>query len=367
MDKKKLIKNVLVWNNKSFLNKQIKEKDIKIRTIKAPVYIDQGFDIIFEADIYERDLAAEAQAKNLAKFHQKKADKLQRKADIYKDLAYEPPGSFGKYVTRKREIAQTYGSTSKEFLNVLNERKSLQFLNEQMSSRSSFTSLQAKLARNKADSLKNQTFLIFKKKVKEKIKINNPTDKLNKKRSLTHIEEDEKLIGKDEGILFEQTINNNIEKKNIQLKDLIDNKNKEIGKIHKLKDFTKKSSLNFGGVSLEEAYQLGYENLISHEINEYMQKHFKNFYGRYEITKINIKCKVEKKYFNIYEARWGSPVPVFNWMGGVSYWIKDEYLAGKAHKSPFKLGINIGLSLFTFGWWIPVLIILYILHRRKFK
>ena len=49
------------------------------------------------------------------------------------------------------------------------------------------------------------------------------------------------------------------------------------------------------------------------------------------------------------------------------YWIKDEYLAGKAHKSPFKLGINIGLSLFTFGWWIPVLIILYILHRRKFK
>ena len=107
MDKKKLIKNVLVWNNKSFLNKQIKEKDIKIRTIKAPVYIDQGFDISFEADIYERDLAAEAQAKNLAKFHQKKADKLQRKADLYKDLAYEPPGSFAKYIARKKEIGQT--------------------------------------------------------------------------------------------------------------------------------------------------------------------------------------------------------------------------------------------------------------------
>ena len=72
MDKKKLITNVLAWNNKSYLNKQVKEKDIKIRTIKAPVYIDQGFDISFEADIYERDLAAEAQAKNLAKFHQKK-------------------------------------------------------------------------------------------------------------------------------------------------------------------------------------------------------------------------------------------------------------------------------------------------------
>ena len=54
MDKKKLITNVLVWNNKSFLNKQIKEKDIKIRTIKAPVYIDQGFDISFEAAIFKR-------------------------------------------------------------------------------------------------------------------------------------------------------------------------------------------------------------------------------------------------------------------------------------------------------------------------
>ena len=121
MDKNKLIKNVIVWNNKSFLNKQVKEKDIKIRTIKAPVYIDQGFDISFEADIYERDLAAEAQAKNLAKFHQKKADKLQSKSNLYKDLAYEPPGSFNKYVTRKKEIAQTYGANSKEFLNVINE------------------------------------------------------------------------------------------------------------------------------------------------------------------------------------------------------------------------------------------------------
>ena len=34
---------------------------------------------------------------------------------------------------------------------------------------------------------------------------------MNKKRSLTHVEENEKLIGKDEGILFEQTITNNIE------------------------------------------------------------------------------------------------------------------------------------------------------------
>ena len=115
MDKKKLIKNVLVWNNKSFLNKQIKEKDIKIRTIKAPVYIDQGFDISFEADIYERDLAAEAQAKNLAKFHQKKADKLQRKADLYKDLAYEPPGSFAKYVARKKKLAKPMDLPAKSF------------------------------------------------------------------------------------------------------------------------------------------------------------------------------------------------------------------------------------------------------------
>jgi len=367
MDKNKLIKNVIAWNNKSFLNKQVKEDDIKIRTIKAPVYIDQGFDISIEADIYERDLAAEAQAKNLAKFHQKKADKLQSKSNLYKDLAYEPPGSFNKYVTRKKEIAQTYGANSKEFLNVINERKSLQALNEQMSTDSSLTSLQAKLARTKANSLKNQTFLIFKKKVKEKIKINNPTNEVYQKRFTIHLEQDDKFIGTDEGILYEQTISNKIQKKNLDLKDLINVKIKEIGKNHKLNDWTKKSFSNFNELSLEETYQLGYETQISHEIHGYMQKHFKNFHGQYEITKINIKCKIEKKYFNIYEARWGAPVPWFNVMGGVSYWFKDEFLVGKAHKSPFKLGIHIGLSLFTFGWWIPVLIYLYIKHRRKFK
>ena len=137
--------------------------------------------------------------------------------------------------------------------------------------------------------------------------------------------------------------------------------------LNKLNDWTKKSFSNFNELSLEETYQLGYETQISYEIHGYMQKHFKNFHGQYEITKINIKCKIEKKYFNIYEARWGAPVPWFNVMGGVSYWFKDEFLVGKAHKSPFKLRIHIGLSLFTFGWWIPVLIYLYIKHRRKFK
>jgi len=48
MDKNKLIKNVIAWNNKSFLNKQVKEKDIKIRTIKAPVYMIKDLTLVLK-------------------------------------------------------------------------------------------------------------------------------------------------------------------------------------------------------------------------------------------------------------------------------------------------------------------------------
>jgi hypothetical protein len=53
------------------------------------------------------------------------------------------------------------------------------------------------------------------------------------------------LLAQMKGFYIEQTISNKIEKKNLDLKDLINVKIKEIGKNHKLKDFTKKSSFKF--------------------------------------------------------------------------------------------------------------------------
>ena len=47
MDKKKLITKVLNWNNKSFLNKQIKEKDIN-EMILAGKTVDEVLQIINE-------------------------------------------------------------------------------------------------------------------------------------------------------------------------------------------------------------------------------------------------------------------------------------------------------------------------------
>jgi len=368
MEKKLLFAKVIEWQNKSYFNKQITEKDFKIRTIKVPIYSDKGFEVSFDANIFERNLEAETSAKKEAEFHRKKARSLHKKADLYKDFSKSAEKDITKVDQNIRSIYKSYTGTGVNVAKTstyqkaslhkkLNEIDRSKYYSASMSSK-----FDARQEEYKAANLENKQFLEFRKSIKETIKIPNPAHKdLSRERYSVHFEEEVSDLGTEKQILFSYRLQKRMAKKNLSIHDLLKNSSKELGEKFFLKDFVDE----IDNRSIKDAYIPSFENEISEVVNYEMQKYFKNFSGRYEITNIKIDCKIEKKYFNIYEIKWGTPDPLFSFFGGISYWYNDEFLIGKRQKAIFRLATHFLLTFFSLGWWLPIPIYLYIKHRIK--